>query len=78
VSGANVGAWVLVQTAVGAAGAVATAAAGLPGVIVADDVTGPYDVIVCLDAGNGELGQVLRPLQRLPGVTRTLTCHPSR
>jgi DNA-binding Lrp family transcriptional regulator len=39
-------AYILIQTEVGKAAAVATAVAHLPGVTSAEDVTGPYDVIV--------------------------------
>jgi len=45
-------------------------------VIAADDVTGPYDVIVRAEAANvDELGRlVVSALQAVPGITRTLTC----
>ena len=39
-------AFILIQTEVGQAAAVASAIAELPGVTSAEDVTGPYDVIV--------------------------------
>ena len=71
-----VSAYILIQTELGAAAAVAEAAADLPGVIAADDVTGPYDVIVRAEAANvDELGRlVVSALQAVPGITRTLTC----
>ncbi len=42
----------------------------------ADDVTGPYDVIVRAEAGTvDELGKmVVSKVQMLEGITRTLTC----
>ncbi len=71
-----VSAYILIQTELGVAAAVAAAAADIPGVIAADDVTGPYDVIVRAEAANvDELGRlVVSALQAVPGITRTLTC----
>ncbi len=71
-----VSAYILIQTELGAAASVAERAAGISGVIAADDVTGPYDVIVRAEAANvDELGQlVVSALQAVPGITRTLTC----
>ncbi len=69
-------AYILVQTEVGKAADVATAIAEIPGVAQADDVTGPYDVIVRAEAENvDELGKlVVAQIQAVPGITRTLTC----
>jgi DNA-binding Lrp family transcriptional regulator len=69
-------AYILVQTEVGKAAAVATEIAALKGVISAEDVTGPYDVIVRAEADSvDELGQlVVARVQGVPGITRTLTC----
>jgi DNA-binding Lrp family transcriptional regulator len=69
-------AYILVQTEVGKAAAVATEIAGLKGVLSAEDVTGPYDVIVRAEAETvDELGQlVVARVQGVPGITRTLTC----
>ncbi len=64
--------FVLLQTDVGAAAAVALAALGVEGVLVADDVTGPYDVVV-----QAATAAVLTGLQAIPGVTRTLTLTPA-
>lgn len=71
-----VSAYILIQTEVGKAAEVATAAASIDGVIAADDVTGPYDVIVRAEAANvDELGRlVVSRLQSVEGITRTLTC----
>ena len=43
---------------------------------LAEDVTGPYDVIVRAEARNvDELGKlVVTKVQNVPGITRTLTC----
>ncbi len=69
-------AYILVQTEVGKAAEVALAIAQISGVTQADDVTGPYDVIVRAEAGNvDELGRlVVAQIQGVAGITRTLTC----
>jgi DNA-binding Lrp family transcriptional regulator len=72
----TVQAYILIQTEVGKAASVAAAIAALKGVTVAEDVTGPYDVIVRSEARNvDELGKlVVAKIQGVPGITRTLTC----
>jgi DNA-binding Lrp family transcriptional regulator len=69
-------AYILVQTNVGKAADVARAIAALQGVTLAEDVTGPYDVIVRAEAASvDELGQlVVARVQNVPGITRTVTC----
>ncbi|HWE89594.1 MAG TPA: Lrp/AsnC ligand binding domain-containing protein [Pseudonocardiaceae bacterium] len=69
-------AYILIQTEVGKAAAVASEIAALPGVTTAEDVTGPYDVIVVAEAENvDQLGQlVVARIQNVDGITRTLTC----
>ncbi len=69
-------AYILIQTEVGRAADVAAEVRELPGVKVADDVTGPYDVIVRAEARNvDELGKlVVARVQGIDGITRTLTC----
>ncbi len=69
-------AYVLIQTEVGKAADVAKAIAEIPGVNLAEDVTGPYDVIVRAEASNvDELGKlVVANVQGIDGITRTLTC----
>ncbi len=69
-------AYILIQTEVGKAAAVATAISELEGVAQAEDVTGPYDVIVRAEAKNvDELGKlVVARVQSIDGITRTLTC----
>ncbi len=69
-------AYILIQTEVGKAAAVAAAVASLPGVASAEDVTGPYDVIVRAEAADvDQLGQlVVARVQNVAGITRTLTC----
>lgn len=69
-------AYILIQTAVGKASSVAEAIASITGVTMAEDVTGPYDVIARVEAPNvDDLGRlVIAKLQDVPGITRTLTC----
>ena len=69
-------AYILIQTEVGKAATVAIQIAEIPGVTQAEDVTGPYDVIVRAEANNvDELGKlVVARIQAVAGITRTLTC----
>ena len=69
-------AYILIQTEVGKAALVARSIAGIKGVASAEDVTGPYDVIVRAEARNvDELGKlVVAKVQAVDGITRTLTC----
>jgi DNA-binding Lrp family transcriptional regulator len=69
-------AYILIQTEVGKAASVAEAIKKLDGVSNAEDVTGPYDVIVRAEARNvDELGKlVVARIQGVDGITRTLTC----
>jgi DNA-binding Lrp family transcriptional regulator len=69
-------AYILIQTEVGKAADVASAVAAIAGVVTAEDVTGPYDVIARAEAGDvDQLGQmVVSKVQLIPGITRTLTC----
>jgi DNA-binding Lrp family transcriptional regulator len=69
-------AYILIQTEVGKAAKVAKDIVEIEGVQQAEDVTGPYDVIVRADARNiDELGKlVVARVQAVEGITRTLTC----
>jgi hypothetical protein len=60
-------AYILVQTEVGKAAEVASQIGTIAGVLQADDVTGPYDVIVRAESDNVQI-------QGVAGITRTLTC----
>src|SRR5674476_965698 len=66
-------AYVLIQTEVGKAAKVAESIAGISGVTVAEDVTGPYDVIARVEArtvddlGHGDAGN---PCDRLGDLCR--------
>ena len=61
---------------VGKAATVAEQIASISSVTLAEDVTGPYDVIARVEARNvDELGKlVIAKIQDVPGITRTLTC----
>jgi DNA-binding Lrp family transcriptional regulator len=69
-------AYILIQTEVGKSSQVTREIAQLHGVTLAEDVTGPYDVIARVEAGSvDELGQlVIARIQDVKGITRTLTC----
>ena len=69
-------AYVLIQTEVGKAALVAEQVRVIPGVESADDVTGPYDVIVKASSDDVDsLGKlVVAKIQAVEGITRTLTC----
>jgi DNA-binding Lrp family transcriptional regulator len=69
-------AYILIQTEVGQAAAVAVEVGKISGVTQAEDVTGPYDVIARIEASSMDsLGQiVIARIQDVKGITRTLTC----
>ena len=72
----SVRAFILIQTEVGRSGQVAAEVSAIDGVLAADDVTGPYDVIAQAEAPTvDELGKmVVSRVQLIDGITRTLTC----
>lgn len=69
-------AYVLIQSEVGKAALAAAEVRSLSGIISAEDVTGPYDVIARAEADSmDELGKlVVAKIQNVDGITRTLTC----
>ncbi|MBT8197577.1 MAG: Lrp/AsnC ligand binding domain-containing protein [Acidimicrobiia bacterium] len=69
-------AYVLIQTEVGRAAAVADEISGIEGVTNAEAVVGPYDIIVRTQATDVDaLGKmVVARIQAVEGITRTLTC----
>ncbi len=71
-----VSAYILIQTEVGKAAEVAAEVGGIDGVVAAEDVTGPYDVIARAESNTvDELGKmVVSKVQMIGGITRTLTC----
>lgn len=73
-------AFVLIQTDIGSVSKVADELSRTEGVEAAHEITGPYDIIaqvVTLDLIS--LGEsVTNAIQRIDGVTRTLTCPTTR
>jgi len=71
-----VNAYVLIQTEVGKSADVTRQVRSIEGVVTAADVTGPYDVIACVEARSvDQLGKlVVSKMQRIEGITRTVTC----
>ncbi|USQ75221.1 Lrp/AsnC ligand binding domain-containing protein [Ornithinimicrobium cryptoxanthini] len=69
-------AYILIQTEVGKSGIVSQTVSDLAGVVAAEDVTGPYDVIARVEAASvDELGRVvISRIQEVPHITRTTTC----
>jgi Lrp/AsnC ligand binding domain len=69
-------AFMLIQTEVGRAEVVAKQLETIPGVLTAEYVTGPYDVIVRIGADTLERMQadIVPSVQQTTGITRTLTC----
>ncbi|WP_220126959.1 Lrp/AsnC ligand binding domain-containing protein [Rhodococcus spelaei] len=69
-------AFILIQTEVGKATSIAQQIAGLSGVLTSEDVLGPYDVVVRIEAaGADEMPAVVQRIQQVAGITRTLTCQ---
>ncbi|MDA8380466.1 MAG: Lrp/AsnC ligand binding domain-containing protein [Actinomycetota bacterium] len=68
--------YILIQTEVGKAASAAEEVRRIDGVVSAEGVTGPYDVIARVEAGSvDELGRlVVSQVQLIQGITRTVTC----
>jgi DNA-binding Lrp family transcriptional regulator len=71
-----ISAYILIQAG-GAASRVSREVAGIQGVNLVEDVSGPYDVIARADARNlSDLtANVLTKIQAIDYVDRTLTCR---
>ena len=69
-------AYVLVETAVGRVAAIAIALRGMPGLVSVDSVTGPYDIIIVIEAESlPEVADlVTEHVHTISGVVRTVTC----
>ena len=68
-------AFVLIQTDVGTGAKVGREVGSVPGVQRSHIVTGPYDVVARTSSEDLEaLGALVDEIQKIPGVTRTLTC----
>ena len=72
----TVHAYVLIQTEIGRAAHVADLVRTIDGVSLSEAVTGPYDVIARAEAPSmNDLGRmVVRDIQQIEGITRTITC----
>ena len=72
----TVHAYVLIQTDIGRAAHVADLVRDVSGVTLSEAVTGPYDVIARAEAPSmNDLGRmVVRDIQQIDGITRTITC----
>ncbi|MCY4164418.1 MAG: Lrp/AsnC ligand binding domain-containing protein [bacterium] len=72
----DVSSYVLIQTEMDKARQVAEAIREIPGVVVSEVMTGPYDVIAKAEAESmDQLGRlVVSQIQMVDGITRTLTC----
>ncbi len=70
-------AYVLIQAEVGKSAQVAQEVGQIEGIVAAENVTGPYDVIVRAEAESvDELGRmVVSKMQLIDGITRTTTCQ---
>ena len=73
---AVVEAYVLIQTEIAKQTQVAAELGNIPGVVTADILAGPYDIIVRVESADVDaLGKlVVTKIQAVEGVTRTLTC----
>jgi DNA-binding Lrp family transcriptional regulator len=69
-------AYVLVQSEAGQAGRVTEDLRKIPGVTSVETVTGPYDVVIRIEADDVDLlGKlVVGHLHNVDGIVRTLTC----
>ena len=69
-------AYILVQAQTGKAPSIKKEIQLIPGVIRVDRVMGPFDLVVLVQAENNqEIGEkILKEVQQINGVKRTLTC----
>lgn len=69
-------AYVLIETSVGKTREVVSSLRGVENIVSVDAVTGPYDVIAVVEAGDlnliGDL--ITKTVHAASGVTRTVTC----
>jgi DNA-binding Lrp family transcriptional regulator len=69
-------AYVLIEAEAGQVATVIATLRALPGISVADPVTGPYDIIVTIETPDQrDIGRlVMNELHGIPGIKRTVTC----
>ena len=73
-------AFVLVETAIGKTNDVLVAMKLIPGVMTADAVTGPYDLIITVEGTDHNAIGILvtNKVHSIPGIVRTMTCFAVR
>ena len=69
-------AFILIETQVGRVRQVAEGLRAIPGVVFADSIAGPYDVIALVEVGDmREMADLITTkVQGIRGVERTITC----
>lgn len=68
-------AFLLIQCDMGTGETVTAEVRKIPGVVLVHYVTGPYDLVARAEAEDlGMLGKLVDEVQRVPGITRTMTC----
>ena len=69
-------AYVLVEAAAGRVAGITIALRGMPGLVSVDSVTGPYDIIIVIEAESlPEVADlVTEHVHTISGVVRTVTC----
>jgi DNA-binding Lrp family transcriptional regulator len=69
-------AYVLIEAEAGQVGSVIATLRGIPGVSMADPVTGPYDIIVTIETPDPrDIGRlVMNEIHGVVGIKRTVTC----
>jgi DNA-binding Lrp family transcriptional regulator len=72
----NARAYVLIEAEAGQVGTVIATLRTIPGISIADPVTGPYDIIVVIETPDQrEIGRlVMNKLHGIVGIKRTVTC----
>ncbi len=70
-------AYILIEAEAGAIASVIGTLRELPGVTLADPVTGPYDVVVTVEMDDQrDIGRlVMNEIHTIVGIKRTVTCH---
>ena len=69
-------AYVLIEAEAGQVGSVIASLRELPGISAADQVTGPYDIIVTIETPDPrDIGRlVMNEIHGVNGIKRTVTC----
>ncbi|MBI4220662.1 MAG: Lrp/AsnC ligand binding domain-containing protein [Chloroflexi bacterium] len=69
-------AYILIEASVGKGNSILTGLRKVPGVVRADRVTGPYDVVCVLEVDDlDKLGNLVRDkIHTIDGIIRTMSC----